>query len=122
MQNGSSRSKKFIIYLYLSLKASNKKCFRYIKIPGEEIFIHTFKFNTSLPLPPIPYAKTLYYPLDAERYSKPKITSFHLRNVAPMLTRCDLGIPVDEINMKSYLYNGSDLKGGSKIELFIIFC
>lgn len=73
--------------------------------------MHTFKFNASLPVPPIPYAKTLYYPLDSNRYSKPKLTFFHLKSAAPLLTRCDLGIPVDEINMKSYIYNGNDNKG-----------
>lgn len=74
--------------------------------------MHTFKFNASLPLPPIPYAKTLYYPLDSDRYSKPKLTFFHLKSAAPLLTKCDLGIPVDEINMKSFLYNNvSDSKG-----------
>jgi len=108
MQNGSSRSSKKSLFKKTFLLSR----FRFIKIPGEDIFIHTFKFNTNLPLPPIPYAKTLYYPLDSERYSKPKLTSFHLRSAAPLLTKCDLGIPVDEINMKSYLYNGEDLKGG----------
>ena len=73
------------------------------------MFLHTFKFNANLPLPPIPYAKTLYYPLNSERYSKPKITTFQLKNMSPLLTKCDLGIPVDQLNMKSYLYNA---KGG----------
>lgn len=30
--------------------------------------------------------------------------------MAPLLTKCDLGIPVDQLNMKSYLYNA---KGGN---------
>jgi len=31
------------------------------------------------PVLPIPYQKTLHYPLDSERYNKPKLTSLDLR-------------------------------------------
>jgi hypothetical protein len=54
---------------------------------------------------PIPYAKTLVYPLDAERYTKPMLTSFFYKNTNGLLAPVDLDLPVDHINMDTDSYN-----------------
>ena len=79
---------------------SEKK--RYLNIPGSDTFLHTLKFDLSPPLEPLPYGKLLYYPLDNERYTRPKVTSLNLKEIGKIFTKCDLGMPVDEINLKFY--------------------
>ena len=59
------------------------------------------------PILPIPYAKTVVYPLDGERYTKPVLTSFFFKNSNKLLAPVDLGVQVDHINMSSDVYNTS---------------
>ena len=55
--------------------------------------------------PPIPQPKTMFVPLDPERYIKPKLTLFHVKRKPVLFTDINLSIPVDEINMKPELWN-----------------
>jgi len=57
------------------------------------------------PVLPIPYAKTLVYPLDSERYIKPKLTSFFFKNTNKLLCPIDQNIPIDDLIMDSDKYN-----------------
>lgn len=77
------------------MKGSQAK--RYLKIDGEDVFVQDIKFDLSLPIPPIPYQKSLYYPLDIERYTKPKLTSFFMKKVGSVLAPCNLNIHPLEI-------------------------
>ena len=52
---------------------------RYLHIPGEDTFIHTLKFDLQPSLAPLPYGKLLYYPLDNDRYIKPRLTSLNFK-------------------------------------------
>lgn len=54
---------------------------------------------------PVPPPKTMYIPLDPERYIKPKLTLFHVKRKANLLSDINLSIPVDEVNMRPELYN-----------------
>lgn len=76
-------------------------------MPGEDIFIGTFEFKMEPPVLPIPYEKTVVYPLDGERYTKPVLTSFFYKNTNKLLAPVDLGVEVDHINMSSDVYNTS---------------
>jgi len=77
---------------------------KYLDIPGEKQLIYTFKFNMDLP-PPVPQPKTMFVPLDPERYVKPKLTLLHVKRKPVIFTDINLNIPIDEINMKPELYN-----------------
>ena len=55
--------------------------------------------------PPVPQPKTMFIPLDPERYVKPKITLLHVKRKPTLMTDINLSIPVDEINMRPELYN-----------------
>ena len=77
---------------------------RYLDIPGEKQLIYTFKFNMDLPAP-VPQPKTMFVPLDPERYVKPKLTLLHVKRKPVIFTDINLNIPIDEINMKPELYN-----------------
>jgi len=57
------------------------------------------------PVLPIPYAKTLVYPLDSERYTKPKLTSFFFKNTQKLLCPINQNIPIDDLIMDSDKYN-----------------
>lgn len=81
---------------------------RFLEIPGDNIFLHTFKFNLNPPVPPIPYSKMLYYPLESDRYLKPKLLSFFFNKMNTILTRCDLNMPVDIMNMNANKLNPKD--------------
>lgn len=54
---------------------------------------------------PIPFAKTLVYPLDGERYTKAWLSSFFLKSTNRLLAPVELGVEVDHINMASDDYN-----------------
>lgn len=82
---------------------SEKK--RYLNIPGQDTFVHTLKFDLSGALPPLPYGKLLYYPLDTERYIRPTLTSLNFKQTGRIVTKCDLGMPLDEINLQFTHYN-----------------
>ena len=93
----------FIKIIKISNRMSEKK--RYLNIPGQETFVHNLKFDLSGPLPPLPYGKLLYYPLDNDRYIRGKLTSLNFKQTGKILTKCDLGVPLDEINLKFEQYN-----------------
>lgn len=77
---------------------------RYINIPGSGDFIFDFKMDLTLP-PPISQPKSLFYPLDPDRYTKPKLTLLHIPKKPTLYNDITLGIPVDEVNMMPELYN-----------------
>ncbi len=54
---------------------------------------------------PVPQPKTMFVPLDPERYVKPKLTLLHVKRKPVIFTDINLNIPIDEINMKPELYN-----------------
>jgi len=57
---------KSLLYLYAY-------SFRFLAIPGEEKFVHAFKFSTRLPKS-IPTSKTMFIPLDPDRHTKHRFT------------------------------------------------
>lgn len=54
---------------------------------------------------PVPHPKTLYLPLDPERYIKPKTTLFHVKRKAAIMTDMDLSISAEDVNMHPEQYN-----------------
>jgi hypothetical protein len=47
--------------------------------------------------PPLPAAKTLHYPLPADRHVKPKVNSIHIEQSTPLIVFNDMGIGIEEM-------------------------
>lgn len=76
-----------------------------LNIPESKGLLHTFKFDLEIPFPPLSYPKTLYYQLDPERHTKPKMLNIDVKNISSMFVSCDLGLSIDDLNMKPHIYN-----------------
>ena len=66
-----------------------------------------------IPFAPIAYPKTLYYQLDSDRHTKSKVLNAEVKGMCNLLVNCDLGLAVDDLNMKPHIYNiqeGTNIK------------
>ncbi|KAL4493950.1 hypothetical protein ABPG72_021967 [Tetrahymena utriculariae] len=76
-----------------------------LNIPENKGLIHNFKFDIEIPFAPNAFSKTLYYQLDQERHTRPKVLNADVKGMCNLFVNCDLGLPIDDLNMKPHIYN-----------------
>ncbi|KAL4476411.1 hypothetical protein ABPG74_010144 [Tetrahymena malaccensis] len=76
-----------------------------LNIPENKGLIHNFKFDIEIPFAPNAFPKTLYYQLDQERHTRPKVLNADVKGMCNLFVNCDLGLPIDDLNMKPHIYN-----------------
>lgn len=76
-----------------------------ITIPYSNTFYCDFKFDLSLP-DASPGPKYLYYPFNHDAYyKKPRLTNLNFTEKPQIYTCLDLGIPIDDLNVKPELFS-----------------
>eukprot|EP01017_Pseudomicrothorax_dubius_P025932 TRINITY_DN2851_c0_g1_i1.p1 TRINITY_DN2851_c0_g1~~TRINITY_DN2851_c0_g1_i1.p1 ORF type:complete len:333 (-),score=102.07 TRINITY_DN2851_c0_g1_i1:78-1076(-) len=62
-----------------------------------------FKFKFDLP-PPLPGLKLFFYPLEPDRYYKPKVTHYDATKAPDILADTNMGVPFEEMIINPYRY------------------
>lgn len=68
-----------------------------------DLFCHDFKFDLTLPSP-IPDAKYTFYPFQGDRYTHAHLTNLNFMEKPQVYTTVDLGIKIDDLNIRPELF------------------